>query len=157
VILSLIAAPLRSFSICTRFEDCAEPNQPPEFICRFLAHVLPNGFVKIRPYGLLASGNVPTKLAHARRLLEATQTPSTDTQPTQVRSWQERFLALTGTDVGVCPRCGGQIVRRPFADSALARREDYGQPAASTLCHGTRQPPENAWRPPNAGHIRFIR
>lgn len=42
-----------------------------EFIRRFLLHVLPDGFVKIRHYGLLASGNVRTKLVDARRRLEA--------------------------------------------------------------------------------------
>jgi hypothetical protein len=40
---------------------------PAEFIRRFLLHVLPNGFVKIRHYGLLASSNVHTKLAEAER------------------------------------------------------------------------------------------
>ena len=44
---------------------------PEQFIHRFLQHVLPTGFVKIRHYGLMASGNATTKLEVARRLLEA--------------------------------------------------------------------------------------
>jgi hypothetical protein len=42
-----------------------------EFIRRFLLHVLPQGFVRIRHYGLLASRNVPTKLTRACELLKA--------------------------------------------------------------------------------------
>jgi hypothetical protein len=40
-----------------------------EFIRRFLLHVLPKGFVRIRHYGLLASINVAGKLEQCRRLL----------------------------------------------------------------------------------------
>ncbi|HTP27539.1 MAG TPA: transposase, partial [Anaeromyxobacteraceae bacterium] len=47
-----------------------------EFIRRFLLHVLPNGFVKIRHYGLLASSNVRTKLEAARRHLKAENHPT---------------------------------------------------------------------------------
>jgi hypothetical protein len=42
---------------------------PDEFIRRFLLHVLPHGFRKIRHYGLLAPANVPTRLAVARDLV----------------------------------------------------------------------------------------
>src|SRR5262249_31846430 len=48
---------------------------PVEFIRRFLLHVLPAGFVKVRHYGLLAPTNVNTKLEQARALLAAGGTP----------------------------------------------------------------------------------
>ena len=41
-----------------------------EFIRRFLIHVLPQGFHRIRHYGLLASGTRADNIAHARRLLD---------------------------------------------------------------------------------------
>jgi len=44
---------------------------PEEFIRRFLLHVLPDRFVKIRHYGLLAPANVPTQLTRAQQLLTA--------------------------------------------------------------------------------------
>jgi hypothetical protein len=47
-----------------------------EFIRRFLLHVLPKGFVRIRHYGLLAGRNVDTKLAKCRRLLGARAEPA---------------------------------------------------------------------------------
>ncbi len=44
--------------------------RPVEFIRRFLLHILPRGFMKIRHYGLVASVNVKTRLARARQLLK---------------------------------------------------------------------------------------
>ena len=41
----------------------------PEFIPRFLMHVLPKGFHRIRRYGLLANGNRAANIARARQLL----------------------------------------------------------------------------------------
>jgi hypothetical protein len=78
-----------------------------EFIRRFLLHVLPNGFVKIRHHGLHASSNVRTKLAVARRHLEANDTSAQAGSPQQ--EWKERFLALTGVDLETCPHCGSQM------------------------------------------------
>jgi len=102
-----------------------------EFLRRFLLHVLPKGFVRIRHYGLCASRNVNTKLLAARRLLapEAacdTQPPAPASEPAP---WWERFRQHTGIDVMACPCCGGRLVRRsvrpdelPSAlDTSLAR------------------------------------
>jgi hypothetical protein len=44
---------------------------PHEFIRRFLTHVLPKGFHRIRHYGLFASNNRTTNIARARELLGA--------------------------------------------------------------------------------------
>jgi hypothetical protein len=43
----------------------------PEFIRRFLIHILPSGFHRIRHYGLLASGTRADNIARVRRLLDA--------------------------------------------------------------------------------------
>lgn len=92
---------------------------PQEFIRRFLLHVLPPGFVKIRHYGLFASGNVPTRLAAARSLFPAPASPPpapTDVEhPTDEIEWQVRLLRLTGIDVTRCPRCGeGRMIPLPL-------------------------------------------
>lgn len=95
---------------------------PHEFLRRFLLHVLPDGFVKVRHYGLLAPGNVNTRLASARALLQArwptpaptpATTPPTTEQP-QVLSWRQLLLRLTGLDVTRCQKCGGTIFSRPL-------------------------------------------
>ena len=87
-----------------------------EFIRRFLLHVLPQGFHKIRHYGLLASGNVKTKLALARSLLGM----PAETNPASAASlsWREWLLRLSGVDASRCPQCGvGSLMRRPLTDA----------------------------------------
>jgi hypothetical protein len=75
-----------------------------EFLRRFLLHVLPHGYVRIRHYGLSASANVNTKLVIARRLLEPDAKPP-KVEPTEAKPWWERFREQTGVDVMACPCC----------------------------------------------------
>ena len=77
-----------------------------EFLRRFLLHVLPKGFVRIRHYGLLASVNVATKLERCRQLLERPQ--ETKIPP---KTWVERVLEWTGQDPLRCPHCQGPLQR----------------------------------------------
>lgn len=73
-----------------------------EFIRRFLLHILPARFVKIRYYGLLSHRGRSTQLKQARYLLEGKVTgPVIEESPT----WQERLQRLTGVDLQVCPQC----------------------------------------------------
>jgi hypothetical protein len=71
-----------------------------EFIRRFLLHVLPRGFVRIRHYGLLANRNRRQKIARCRELLSAAE-PKESVKETVA----EKLLRLTGIDVGRCPAC----------------------------------------------------
>jgi len=104
--------------VCFRTKDGKQVTiSPDEFIRRFLLHVLPDGYVKIRHYGLLASSNVRTKLERARRHLEGEKKSSAEKPANQ--TWQERLLALTGIDVTTCPRCGGHMIRLPLATHPL--------------------------------------
>jgi hypothetical protein len=99
----------------------------PEFIRRFLLHVLPPRFVKIRHYGLMAPRNAKTKLEQARTLLslqkppapEEPKDPELDT-PSESKTWQEMLLALTGQDLTTCPNCGGRLIRCRWLDPDAA-------------------------------------
>lgn len=94
---------------------------PEDFLARFVQHVLPKGFVKIRHHGLMASGNVPTRLAHAKRLLKASPTPTTDTPARPPRDFREFLLSLTGIDIRRCPSCaGGVMLRHPLESDPTA-------------------------------------
>jgi hypothetical protein len=73
-----------------------------EFIRRFLIHVLPKGFHRIRHYGLLASGARDKNLAHARALLEATATDPEDEAASN--DGPQPVLATP------CPCCGGRMI-----------------------------------------------
>jgi len=102
----------------------------PEFIRRFLLHVLPPRFVKIRHYGLMAPANARTKLEQARALLTLqaqgaiAEPPNRkhDT-PSETNTWQDMLRALTGKDLTLCPNCGqGRIIRAKLTghETALA-------------------------------------
>jgi hypothetical protein len=92
--------------------------RPVEFLRRFLLHVLPRRFVKLRHYGLLAPGNVNTRLTAARALLATASAPA-DVPPPLVAAepsdWRALLLRLTGFDVTCCPRCGTELHSRPLA------------------------------------------
>jgi hypothetical protein len=97
----------------------------PEFIRRFLLHVLPPRFVKIRHYGLMAPCNAKTKLEKARALLSLQAPRAIDEPkgqkldtPSETKTWQEMLQALTGLDLTTCPNCGqGKLIRRRLIGS----------------------------------------
>lgn len=96
---------------------------PQEFIRRFLLHVLPHQFFKIRHYGLLAPGNVNTRLCRAQQLLG----PLTDAGSQAIESdnpidsapsasGDQHDGAATKRARPKCPYCGGPLVRLPELD-----------------------------------------
>jgi hypothetical protein len=90
-----------------------------EFLRRFLLHVLPDGFTKIRHYGLFAPGPASKKLALARSRLAAAGIHAPPRVANTPKGFRELLLAITGIDLRLCPRCGlGQLVRRAL-DPAL--------------------------------------
>ena len=74
-----------------------------EFIRRFLIHVLPKGFHRIRHYGLLASTNRAANIAHARELLAVPSRPKQPDTP-EATIDQPRVLSQP------CPCCGGRMI-----------------------------------------------
>ena len=89
-----------------------------EFIRRFLLHVLPSGFVKIRHYGLLAPCNAKTKLEKARTLLQLQEPKEENHRKKEIlpRTWQDLLHQLTGWDLKTCPRCKkGVLIRKPLS------------------------------------------
>jgi hypothetical protein len=74
-----------------------------EFIRRFLLHVLPDRFVKIRHYGLLANRSRKDNIALCRELLGSckTETKNKDIPET----WQEHLLKVSSVDLTKCPVC----------------------------------------------------
>lgn len=88
---------------------------PDEFLRRFLLHVLPRGFTKIRHFGLLAAGHVNGRLERARVLLAAGSAPPAPRPGTVPHTWTEILLCLTGIDVAICSHCRARaVVRRPL-------------------------------------------
>ena len=106
------------FRYCDRSDDNKEKEltvSAEEFIRRFLLHVLPCGFTKIRYYGFLAHANKKTCIELIRTLIDAT----TAYVQKLVESVQEMMLRLTGVDIGCCPQCGkGKLVYLRLIDGS---------------------------------------
>jgi len=81
---------------------------PTEFIRRFLDHVLPDGFTKIRHYGLYASTNVHGRLEQARVLLAPapTSAPAPSSEPPSHDTKIAILIRFFGPDFLRCPACG---------------------------------------------------
>ena len=72
-----------------------------EFIRRFLLHILPGGFMKIRYFGFLAHKNKKQAVALIRKLIDPDMT-----FPEKIKETvSEMMLRLTGTDITCCPKC----------------------------------------------------
>jgi hypothetical protein len=76
---------------------------PHEFIRRFLSHVLPKGFHRIRHYGLFANGNRAANIAKARELLAVPARSERPDTPEAPAVDQPRMLPRP------CPCCGGRM------------------------------------------------
>jgi hypothetical protein len=89
-----------------------------EFIRRFLLHVLPEGFHKIRHYGLLAACNLETKLEVARRVLGGTK-PGDEVPATPLADDGASPQPI-GLDFLRCPHCPtGIMTPRPLPFPSL--------------------------------------
>ena len=96
-----------------RWKDYRHPGQPKtmtlaahEFIRRFLLHVVPDGFRRIRHFGFLANTHRNAKLATIRAALSV-PAPVAREKPADHR---ERFELLIGRSLDICPCCGGHMV-----------------------------------------------
>ena len=90
------------------------------FIQRFLLHVLPSGFVRIRHYGFLANRCKARALRQCRHALGQTPDPPVP-PPKSIAQWMQQW---TGIDITRCPQCGHQPLLRtplPVAGDAMTR------------------------------------
>ena len=93
-----------------------------EFIRRFLLHVLPRGFVRIRHYGWLANAQRGRKLALCRKLLGVEQPE--EKPEASAHNLGEAGERLTEASFMVCPACGqGRMVVIEFIDPTGSLRE----------------------------------
>ena len=94
-----------------------------EFIRRFLIHVLPHGFHRIRHYGLLASGGRAANIAHARELLHM---PKPASNPIDAGTIDEPPMLSPA-----CPCCGGRmIIIETFGRGSAPRHQPTTPPVA---------------------------
>lgn len=99
-----------------RYKDYASDNRrkvmaldAQEFIRRFLLHVLPRGFMRIRHYGLNGNRGKHHQLAQARAALNA---PRPEPRPTPPESIAAFWLRIAQLDIHQCPHCASRQLRR---------------------------------------------
>ena len=101
-----------------------------EFIRRFLLHVLPSGFMRLRHYGFLAHRHKACTLRRCRELLGQPSNSSPRHPPSVVQWMQE----VTGIDLTQCPHCGAKpLVRLPLPRLALPVAH-HGAPVEVPIC-----------------------
>jgi hypothetical protein len=90
-----------------------------EFIRRFLLHVLPSGFHRIRYYGLMANRYRAENLEKCRRLLHmnSPSLPEGQSETAAPADYRDRYEALTGVSLRKCPIChkGHMVVLKALA------------------------------------------
>lgn len=100
-----------------------------EFIRRFLLHILPPNFMKIRCFGFLSNTNKKQALATIRTSLgvEPPPEPAKD-EPKETTA--ERILRLTGLDITRCPKCNGKLVQEslPLPDWIIEKEKARAPP-----------------------------
>jgi len=94
-------------SVTFKWRDYADHNKekimklkPEEFIRRFLSHVLPDGFMRIRSFGFLANACKANKIPALQEQLKYVPTDRTEQKDIATR-----LLELTGKDITRCPYC----------------------------------------------------
>ncbi len=93
-----------TFSYRDRKDDNKEKKitiKATEFIRRFLLHVLPKGFMKIRYFGFLSHSVKKELIPLLRRLID----PLATLPEKIIETIPEMMLRLTGTDINCCPKC----------------------------------------------------
>jgi len=121
---------LEGNQVTFRWRDSADGNKIKgkslgvfEFIRRFLLHVLPDRFVKIRHYGLLSNRGRKIKLQRCQKLLGVPIKEESEESPKE--TWQDLLTRLTGIDPRVCPFCGqGKMIQREILLACAIRTAD---------------------------------
>ena len=113
-----------------RYTDYRRPHAPgqktmtlaaTEFIRRVLLHVLPRGFHRMRHYGLLANRTRHQHVAQCRQLLGTRSATRPDATPVSI-DYRDRYHALTGRSLRLCPRCHDGQMQLVDGLVATARR-----------------------------------
>lgn len=96
-----------------RYRDSAQNNKHlvmclhvTEFMRRYLLHVLPRRFIRIRHYGFLGNRSRTSKIERLKALLiPNTSPPKKENSEATKKDWKERLKELTGLDLSVCSVC----------------------------------------------------
>lgn len=105
---------MKGREVTFRWKDRADDNKQKlltldavDFLCRFLMHVMPKGFMRIRHFGILSNAIRKESLVRSREHLAVENGPVDCAAPENCtkENWQQLLERLTGIDVTLCPAC----------------------------------------------------
>jgi hypothetical protein len=122
-----------------RYRDSAHGNKHKtmslparEFMRRFLLHVLPSRFVRMRHYGFLGNRFRKIKIARLQKIL-IPEAPTESAVIAEKKDWKAQIKQLTGVDITVCPKCGrGRMIEIRVIKSFYNRCRSYNRKAWDT-------------------------
>ena len=125
---------IREEKVTFSYRDRADENKVKEvsikveeFIRRFLLHILPKGFMKIRYFGFMAHTNKRACIPLLRQLIN----PDAETPDKLIETVQEMMIRLTGIDISCCSECGkGRMVSTCVLPDR--KRRDTSKPLMDT-------------------------
>lgn len=104
-------------SVTFRYKDYADNNKKKsmtlvrtEFIRRFLLHVLPTGFMRIRHYGFLSNACRKVSLEHCMKIFAEFAERRKVLSKTKKLQWHERVFLRTGKNPLLCSKCGKAVM-----------------------------------------------
>jgi predicted Zn-ribbon and HTH transcriptional regulator len=131
---------LQGGEVTFRFKDRADGNKQKlltldavEFLRRFLTHILPKGFMRIRHFGFLANPVRKKSIALCRQLLavEDQHDDCAVKDDPGCETWQQLLLRLTGVDVTLCPLCkAGHLIQQETIPKAPSKWFQVGRSAS---------------------------
>ncbi len=122
-----------------RYKDRSDDNKEKlmtldvvDFIYRFLLHVMPKGFMRIRHFGFLANAVRKQSLAKCRQYLCPEKEADDCAVEKDDETWQQLFERLTGIDVTLCPVCKtGHLILKEAIPKIQSRWSHAGRAISS--------------------------
>lgn len=98
-----------------------------DFIKRYLQHVVPKGFHKVRNYGLYSSAKRNKDLVLAKYLVpeeEEVAVGGKYEEVAETEDWQDLVTEFTGKDPRLCPKCGATLQRESFGSPWIGKKKE---------------------------------
>ena len=108
-----------------------------QFIGRFLTHVLPERFMRIRHYGFMANRSRKQNLVNIRNSIGAKPTAPSNAQASYLDQWLKTILGIERQN---CPCCGGHLIETELPHM-LKHRNTTKPTSEATIVNLTRGPP----------------
>jgi hypothetical protein len=117
-------------TVCFKYKDYADDDKQKvmtldttEFIRRFLLHVLPDRFMRIRHFGFLSNANRKRCRERLTKIFTTLKPETTATKESKKIPWNQRILEKTGTDPLLCKKCLQAVLVKTMILQPVGKKE----------------------------------